>query len=87
MNRLFFFFLLLLTGCTSFNIEKINPNEELGVGHEELEGKLFRVYCSGNSELYASYTSVKNSCLEKTAKFIYKQGYEYFTMLVHDEDT
>ncbi|MDE7469226.1 MAG: hypothetical protein K2M30_02945, partial [Desulfovibrionaceae bacterium] len=55
--------------------------------YKELEGKLFRVYCSGNSELYASYTSVKNSCLEKTAKFIYKQGYEYFTMLAHDEDT
>ncbi len=81
--------LLLLTGCAvpkaGFEVEKIKTNELLGAGYDELDGKIFSIFCGGNG--YASYDFVKNSCMQNTASFVKNHRYEYFTMLSKDGNT
>ena len=69
----------------SFQVEQLKTNEVLGAGHEELDGKLFRVFCGGNG--YASYSFVKDNCMYNTAKFVNEHGYKYFSMLAQTGDT
>ena len=84
-----FFLLLLLCGCVhpsaSFEVEKIRPNELLGAGYDNLDGKIYSIFCGGND--LTDYNFVKNSCMQDTASFVRKNGYEYFSMLAKDGNT
>ncbi len=79
----------ILAACAtphaSFEVEQLKTNEVLGAGYEELDGKLFRIFCGGNG--YASYSFVKDNCMYNTAKFVNEHGYKYFSMLVQTGDT
>ena len=89
MKKIFLFFCILLSGCSTpkveFDIEQIKTNELLGAGYEYLEGKLFHIFCGGNG--YANYDFVKNSCMYNTAAFVKDNGYEYFYMVSKDGNT
>lgn len=83
--------LLFFAGCAmyspsvGFNVEQIKTNEFLGAGYENLEGKIFSIFCGGNG--YAGYEYVKNSCMKNTAAFVNEKGYKYFTMLSKNGNT
>ena len=85
----FLIYVLFLYGCAtphaSFQTERLKTNEILGAGYENLDGKLYSVFCGGNG--YASYSFVKDRCMQNTAKFVNDNGYQYFSMLANTGDT
>ena len=89
MKKLFIVCVLFLYGCAtphaSFEVEQLKTNEILGAGYEKLDGKLYHIFCGGNG--YASYSFVKDHCMYNTAKFVYENGYNYFSMLTQTGDT
>ncbi len=89
MKKLILLYVLFLFGCATphagFEVEKLKTNEILGSGYEELDGKLYQIFCGGNG--YASYSFVKDNCMRNTAKFVSDNGYQYFSMLANTGDT
>lgn len=87
MKKILFLIPLLLVGCVrvSFDTERLKTNEYLGPNHEQLNGRLYKIYCTGN--LHAKPLDVKTECLKETSKFVHSQNYTHFTILSQEKDS
>lgn len=68
-----------------FNIQELKYNETLGAGYEHFDGKLFSIFCGGNSS--AEWSEVNNKCMHEMSKFVYSKGYEYFSVIDRKSNT